>query len=137
MLALCLAIVGCGGSSGSGSDSDSGFDSSARDSFVGTWQLYEADYEDDEYDDDILPFYSYKQPKAVSESCYRDLSGYDVIDEDGELHEGEGYCLDAYGRIYKYLPDGRAILEDGCRLLDGRAQMSLLSDLEGDDGLPF
>ena len=90
--------------------------------------------DDDDYGYNITDFSSYRR---VTENTMRDLSGYEVVDEDGELHEGEAYCMDVYGRIYKYTSNGCAVLVDGARLLDGRAQMSLLSDLEGDDGLPF
>lgn len=93
------------------------------------------DYDDD--DDNIIDYSSYRRTTPTYTGTLRDCTGLDVVDSDGELHEGENYCMDVYGRLYKYLPDGRAVLDDGSRLLDGRAQMSLLSDLEDPDGLPF
>ncbi len=96
MLALCLAIVGCGGSSGSGSGSgsDSGFASSARDSFVGTWQLYEADYEDDEYDADPDTIAAMAEAGLVA-TIDMDADGNLVFDMFGSVYEGTWEVKDA------------------------------------------
>ena len=96
MLALCLAVVGCGGGSDSGTSSDagsgsgSGFEAEATpsaDEYVGTWTLYEADYEDDDYDADPATIADMAEAGYIA-TIDLDADGNLVFDMFGEVYEG-------------------------------------------------
>lgn len=90
VFALCLAIVGCGGSG----DSGSGFDSTTRDAFVGTWKLYEADYADDDYDADPETIQMMADIGLVA-TIDMDADGNLVFDMFGSIYEGKWEVKDA------------------------------------------
>lgn len=56
-----------------------------------------------------------------------------VIDSDGALHDGAEFCMDVYGRIYRYDDDGVPTLTEGTHLLLSGMTRSSTYDSGWDD----